>query len=151
MGTLAIFETRSATGEWTLSSYFGKFLSNIEPPPERVEVIADAQNTLRDHLASDAADLTYPVENDFLSGSYARHTATGMVKDADIILPLKGATLNADLTEPSPRQVLRNLKEVIDRFYDDVDLQQQRRSIQVWLTEDDVRMDLVPAVAPHGT
>lgn len=151
MSMVKAFSARSATEEWTLSSYFGKLLSNIEPSPERVDVISDAQTTLREHLGSDAADLTYPVEGDFLSGSYARHTATGTVKDADIILPLQGAILSADFREPSPRATLENLKQVVDRFYDRVDLEQQRRSIQVFLTEDDVRMDLVPAIAPSGT
>jgi hypothetical protein len=150
MGIVTPFGTRTTTEEWTLSSYFGMLLSNIEPTPERVEIISDAHTTLREHLGSDAADLTYPVEDDFLSGSYARHTATGTVKDADIILPLQGAVLSNDRRSPSPRAVLQNLKQVVDLFYDHVDLEQQRRSIQVFLTEDDVRMDLVPAIAPDG-
>ena len=35
MGLLLLAKDRAASGEWTLSSYFGKFLSNIEPTDER--------------------------------------------------------------------------------------------------------------------
>jgi len=63
---------------------------------------------------------------------------------------LNQTEISEDRTEPSPREVLEDLKDSIDNFYEDVDLQTQRRSIQVWLSEDDVRMDFVPAIAPDG-
>lgn len=132
-----------------LITYFEKLVSNIQPSDERVEAVAEGHNTLRKHLTEEA-ELKHPVGTSFLSGSYARHTAIDPIKDADIILVLKKTEISDDRKEPSPREVLEDLKNSIDNFYEEVDLQTQRRSIQVWLSEDDVRMDVVPAIAPTG-
>lgn len=128
-----------------LTKHFGKFLSTIEPDAERVSSVAEAHNTLRDHLKQDA-ELAWPIEDSYLSGSYARDTAIDPVKDVDIILLLKGVEVSASRNEPAPRPILRDIKRVIDDFYDEVDLEQQRRSIRVELPEDSIRMDIVPAV-----
>jgi hypothetical protein len=132
-----------------LITYFEKFVSNIQPSDERVEAVAEGHNTLRKHLTDEAA-LDFPVDTSFLSGSYARHTAIDPIKDADIILVLQEKVVSDDKKTPFPREVLEDLKSAIDDFYEEVDLQTQRRSIQVWLREDDVRMDVVPAIAPDG-
>lgn len=132
-----------------LITYFEKFVSNVQPSDERVKAVAEGHNTLRKHLTEEA-ELTHPVGTSFLSGSYARHTAIDPIKDADIILVLGETAVGDDRRSPSPRQVLEDLKSAIDNFYEEVDLQTQRRSIQVWLREDDVRMDVVPAIAPDG-
>jgi hypothetical protein len=132
-----------------LVSYFEKFVSNIQPSKERVEAVSDAHTTLRKHLIEDAK-LEYPIETSFLGGSYARHTALDPIKDADIIIVLERKDVSDDKTEPSPRTVLHNLRKAIDEFYDNVNLETQRRSIQVLLEEDDVRMDIVPSIAPNS-
>ena len=132
-----------------LITYFEKFVSNIQPSEERVSAISEAHNTLRAHLKDDA-ELVYPVDTSFLSGSYARHTAIDPVKDADIILVLKETEISDDKKTPSPRMVLEDFKKAVDEFYDEVNLETQRRSIQVFLPEDDIRMDIVPAIAPNG-
>jgi hypothetical protein len=110
---------------------------------------AEGHNNLRKHLKEEAT-LNLPVDMSFLSGSYARHTATDPIRDAGIILVLQEKVVSDDEKTPSPREVLEDLKSAIDNFYEEVDLQTQRRSIQVWLREDDVRMDVVPAIAPGG-
>lgn len=132
-----------------LSTYFEKFVSNVQPTQERITAVSEAHNTLRSHLAGDA-ELVYPVADSFLSGSYARYTAIDPIKDADIILVLEEKELSGDFTEPHPRTVLKDLRDVIDDFYDEVNLETQRRSIQVQLPDDDIRMDVVPAIAPKG-
>lgn len=132
-----------------LPTYFEKFVSNVQPTEERISAVADGHNTLRGHLQDDA-ELAYPVADSFLSGSYARKTAIDPIKDADIILILELTTLSEDRREPRPRHVLENLRTAIDAFYDDVNLETQRRSIQVLLPDVDVRMDVVPAMAPDG-
>lgn len=132
-----------------LITYFEKFVSNIQPSEERVAAISDAHNTLRKHLTEDA-DLSFPVYDSFLSGSYKRYTAIDPVKDADIILILEENSVSSDRKTPSAREVLEDLKIKIDDFYDNVNLETQRRSIQVFLVEDDIRMDVVPSVAPDG-
>jgi hypothetical protein len=132
-----------------LPTYFEKFVSSVQPTEERVAAVSDAHNTLRDHLTNDAKP-AHPVADSFLSGSYARKTAIDPIKDADIILILEESKVSADRREPNPRKVLDDLRSAIDEFYEDVNLETQRRSIQVWLEEEDVRMDVVPAIAPNG-
>lgn len=132
-----------------LPSYFDKFVSNIEPSDERVQVVADAHRKLREHLLEDES-APYPVADSFLAGSYARHTAHAPIKDVDILVVLAETTLSGDRKAPSPATVLSGLKKTIDEFYDTVDLRTQRRSIRVSLDEDDICMDVVPAIAPNG-
>lgn len=132
-----------------LSSYFDKFVSNIEPTEERVKAVADAHQKLRDHLLG-AETATYPIVDSVLAGSYARHTAPDPIKDVDIIAVLKRTELSDDRKDPSASKVLSDLKKTIDEFYDEVDLRTQRRSIRVYLEEDDICMDVVPAIAPDG-
>jgi hypothetical protein len=132
-----------------LTTYFEKFISNIQPSEERITAISAAHNTLRKHLEEDA-ELDFPVSDSFLSGSYKRFTAIDPVKDADIILILEESSISEDKKTPKSRDVLKDLKSKIDDFYDDVNLETQRRSIQVYLSEDDIRMDVVPSIAPDG-
>jgi hypothetical protein len=133
-----------------LVTYFEKFVSNIQPTEDRVKAASEAHNDLRDHLTGEDAELKHPVADSFLAGSYGRSTAVDPIKDVDIILILKETEISADRKTPSPRAVLKDLKAGIDRFYDKVELETQRRSIQVYLEEDDLRMDVVPAIAPNG-
>jgi Adenylyl/Guanylyl and SMODS C-terminal sensor domain/Second Messenger Oligonucleotide or Dinucleotide Synthetase domain len=132
-----------------LRSYFDKFVSNIEPSEERVAAVSEAHRVLREHLISDAS-LAYPVDDSFLAGSYARHTATAPIKDVDIILALQRKEVSQDGRTPEPGVVLQDLKKAIDQFYDDVSLVTQRRSIRVNLVDDDIMMDVVPSIAPTG-
>ena len=132
-----------------LSSYFDKFVSNIEPTAERVAAVADAHTKLREHLL-EADGATYVIADSFLAGSYARHTAHDPIKDVDIIAILKSTELSEDRKDPVPSKVLADLKKTIDEFYDEVDLRTQRRSIRVNLEEDNICMDVVPAIAPDG-
>lgn len=132
-----------------LITYFEKFVSNIQPSSERISAVAGAHNDLRDHL-KDEAQLSFAIDTSFLTGSYARSTATAPIKDVDIILILETKEVSEDKKQPSPRAVLEDLKKAIDDFYDEVNLETQRRSIQIELAEDDIRMDVVPAIAPDG-
>lgn len=133
-----------------LITYFEKFVSNIQPSSERISAVAEAHNELRKHLKEDA-ELKFAVSESFLSGSYGRSTATAPIKDVDIIFVMATTEISDDRKSPSPRAVLRDLKGAIDDYYEEVNLETQRRSIQVELTEDEIRMDVVPAIAPDGS
>jgi hypothetical protein len=132
-----------------LNTYFEKFVSNIQPSEERISAASEAHTTLRDHLEGVEA-LSCAASDSFLSGSYGRHTAVSPIKDVDVILIIDCGDLSDDHKTPSPKVVLQNLRDVIDDFYDEVDLETQRRSIRVDLPEDDIQMDIVPAIAPNG-
>jgi hypothetical protein len=132
-----------------LITYFEKFVSNVQPSEERIAAISDSHTTVRKHLLEDAK-LKFPIVDSLLSGSYARHTSIDPIKDADIILVLEETKVSDDKKTPNPRHVLEDLKAALDDFYDQVNLETQRRSIQVFLPEDDVRMDIVPSIAPDG-
>lgn len=132
-----------------LPSYFDTFLSSIQPKEERVTAASIAHNTLRTHLSSDET-LKYSVDESFLSGSYARSTAIDPIKDVDVILVLEEKNISEDAKTPSPKEVLSSIKASIEAFYNDVELRDQRRSIQVKLEDDGICMDIVPAIAPVG-
>src|SRR5438105_1632131 len=117
-----------------LITYFEKFVSNVQPSEERVAAISESHTTVRKHLLEDAK-LKFPIIDSLLAGSYARHTSIDPIKDADIILVLEETKVSDDKKAPNPRHVLEDLKAALDDFYDQVNLETQRRSIQVFLPE----------------
>lgn len=132
-----------------LPSYFDRFVSNVEPTDERMAAVASAHGVLREHLVEDA-DLAHPVLETFLSGSYRRETAVQPIKDVDVMVVLDGYE-GSDVSDfPTPSAVFSDLKAALQTFYENVELADQRRSIGVTLPDDDIVLDVVPAIAPDG-
>ena len=123
-----------------LAEYFRKFLSNIEPTPNQAREAASGHATLRSHLESDDNSKECVLDT-FLSGSYARNTATRPVKDVDII-----SVLDLDPSNNTPDAPLSFLQQVLREYYSSIC--RQRRSLKITLSY--VTMDVVPAVAPWG-
>jgi predicted nucleotidyltransferase len=112
----------------TLNALFDQFLSNINPDEKSVEYAQTAHQRVRQCLEEED-DFKQYVLNTFLYGSYKRHTATGGIKDVDIVV-----LTNFDPAdeENTPQKVLRKLKAALTRCYDDADNPEyQRRSIRV--------------------
>lgn len=120
-----------------MRTYFKGLLSRIEPPDKYVSSAKKAHQTLRERLESDD-EVGKAHLDSFLSGSYARHTAIKDIKDVDIICVLN---IQWDITEP--QVVLAWLQDALQRYYKKVE--QQGRSVRV-ITNDDVQLDVVPAV-----
>lgn len=135
-----------------LTKQFSDFLSAIEPDNEAIGYASEAHNRVRKHLEEDEKFKEY-LEGSFLYGSYKRNTAICEIKDVDIVLL---TNFNPDEEENTPQNVLKKLKDAINRHYKDSDNQQyQRRSIRVDdpLPEEkaaNLTLDVIPAYAPNG-
>lgn len=135
-----------------LVTQFDEFLSAIEPGGKAVGYAAEAHGRVRRHLEQDEKFKDY-LEGSFLYGSYKRNTAICEIKDVDIVL-----LTNFDPSEEknTPQNVLRKVKDAINRHYNDAKNQQyQRRSIRVDdpLPEEKdahLTLDVIPAYAPNG-
>lgn len=120
-----------------LTNHFKKFLSIIEPPQTYVEDASMGHNTLRDRLEADTGIAGYIIDT-FLSGSYARNTATTPIKDVDVIV-----VLNLDIESYKPKDILVSLHKILNKYYPGRTIRQYR-SIKVVLKY--VKMDVVPAI-----
>lgn len=135
-----------------LNSLFTRFLSNINPDEDAVKYAMEAHWPVRECLGQDEIFKEYFV-NTFLYGSYKRHTATGTIKDVDIVVV---TNFDPNNKEHNPHRVLRKLKAALARCYGSADyLEYQRRSIRVdqpLPDHSDVEMtlDIIPAVVVNG-
>lgn len=84
----------------SVSQSFGDLLTNSINIREGIRTIAStSQQNLREFLQGECErDSSFPpvlrtVDNDFLGGSFARHTKNRPLDDIDIYLPLDGANL----------------------------------------------------------
>ena len=68
-----------------LDTYFRGLLSKIEPSPTAVKKAKRAHQDVRERLESDE-EISAANPDTYLTGSYARDTALGTIKDVDVIL-----------------------------------------------------------------
>lgn len=131
---------------------FNEFLSAIEPDGKAVGCASEAHNRVRKHLEQDEKFKDH-LEGSFLYGSYKRNTAICEIKDVDIVLL---TNFDPNEAENTPQNVLRKVKDAINRHYNDSENQQyQRRSIRVDdpLPEEKdahLTLDVIPAYASNG-
>lgn len=137
----------------TVESYFGKFVSNLNPDDDAINNASVAHNALRDHLSE--SELYGECYSDsFLYGSYKRHTAIHDIDDVDVCV-----LVNIDHTseDGNPKKVLRKLKKAITEYYSDVEWYDDentaynRRSILVKDAlpnnpDSQLSLDVIPAV-----
>lgn len=132
----------------TMESYFGDFLTNIEPSTDAKEIAQSAHKQVREEIVK-SKRFGDCIINTYLYGSYRRNTAIGAIKDVDIVLL---TNLDHRLQENSPQSVLRRLKDGLTEFYGDPkDTAYQRRSIRVdnpmrSISNCDLTLDVIPAV-----
>jgi hypothetical protein len=124
--------------------HFNALLTKIEPPEARSSLVGercgDVRRFLQDH------EFVTVTPHTRLAGSYARSTAIELIPDVDALV-----LLGNDQLERTPNAVLRELHGVLQDYPGGaVDLRGQRRSVRLSLPDDDVIMDLVPAVAENG-
>jgi hypothetical protein len=132
---------------YTLTTYFGELLKNIEPPADRLEAAQTVPDRVRDYL-KDCKDFPTLSPCSALSGSYRRHTAEGNIKDVDIIV-------NADAgLDDEPGDIIRQLKKALEKLPESMglkgyaDIRENRRSVHVYFEDKDFHLDVVPAIVP---
>lgn len=83
------------------------------------------------------------VQDNFLSGSYARKTAVRPLNDIDVFLVLTPtATLS---TRTAPAQVLAEVKRVLETIYPGKTASKQARSVNIEFSGTGIAYDVVPA------
>lgn len=122
-----------------LTTYFDRFLANIEPTFNQRSEASTGHTTLRSRLKTDDYYKNF-FRDSFLSGSYGRKTAIRPINDVDTIV----VTWHSDSI--TPNEVLEYLERALERYYSNI--RRQDRSVRVSLTY--VTMDVVPARAPNG-
>jgi hypothetical protein len=143
----------------SLTNHFVKFLSNIQPDGDRIELAQDIPDKLREYLKeTDKIKTISPHTR--LSGSYSRYTAIKKIKDVDVLLFVSNEYKDG---EDCIKQVISDLVWVLEGFLEylkdesgqvhaDLALKRQRRSVQVHITLDgqEFDIDVVPSIAESG-
>lgn len=139
----------------SLTNHFAKFLTNIQPDGDRVELAQDIPDKLREYLKeTDKIRTVNPHTR--LSGSYSRYTAIKKIKDVDILLFVNEEYKDG---EDCIKKVINDLVSALEGFPKylsdetgrvdaDLALRRQRRSVQVHITLDgqEFDVDVVPSI-----
>jgi hypothetical protein len=129
---------------------FAKFRSRLELNDREQEDASRRQQEIREHM-----DVEFDVEDDFLTGSYARHTKTKPLKDVDIFCVL--GEKERHYRDKPPGELLDAVEAALIKKYGRGCVKKQRRSVTVefGVTPDAedrtnyriVSFDVVPAFA----
>lgn len=135
----------------TLDEAFRKFKSRLELNTREQENASKRHNEVRELIRS-----KFSIQNDFLTGSYARYTKTKPLKDIDIFFVLSDAE-KKKYREKAPSVVLDDFYDVLVEEYGKDAVRKQGRSVNVDFgivvdAEDNtdyrvLSIDVVPAVA----
>jgi hypothetical protein len=133
----------------TLDEAFRKFRSRLELNDREQKNASSRHREMREHLRSD-----FDLDDDFLTGSYRRHTKTKPLKDVDIFCVL--GKKEKHYRDEHPSSVLTAFEKSLAKKYGSTAVSAQRRSVCVDFgvvvdAEDNtdyrvVSMDAVPAV-----
>ena len=108
----------------TLDEAFRKFKSRLELNDKERANASERHTEIRAHLKS-----KFDIENDFLTGSYARWTKTKPLKDVDIFCPL--GPKDKGYRDKPPGDVLNAFYDALVEKYGTANVSKQRRSCTV--------------------
>lgn len=135
----------------SLSEYFKRFRSNIEPPEHRAVKAQEIPGDVRAYLEN-YEDFGTRNPHSRLTGSYKRHTAVHNIKDVDFLVFVSEGN-----ERPEPSDVLKELRAALDGLPEALGyggraqtLRGQRRSVNVEFDDEDFNLDVVPALIPDG-
>jgi hypothetical protein len=133
----------------TIDEAFRKFKSRLELNDREQENASKRHNEVREHIRS-----RFTTDDDFLTGSYRRHTKTKPLKDIDIFFVL-AESQRAKYRDKAPSVVLQDFCAALVDKYGDKAVSKQGRSVcvdfGVVIDADDntdykvVSVDVVPA------
>lgn len=135
----------------SVSEAFHKFRSRLELSDTEQQDASNRQQRIRMII-----DEAFDVENDFLTGSYSRHTKTKPLKDVDIFIVLS-SNENQYLKKP-PDDVLSDFRTPLVEKYGENRVEIQRRSVRVDfgvqlvddLSDKVMSFDVTPAFKSNG-
>lgn len=118
---------------------------DLEPTESQKDAAQRSQRAIREALSS--GNMAERIVGDYLSGSYARHTAIAPLDDVDIIFMIDPTEWKRPLFSdwPEPARVLQTFARAIRSRYDQSRVETQWRSIGLKMHHLDI--DVVPAIA----
>jgi hypothetical protein len=127
----------------TVSEAFDTFKSQLELPDRKQKEAADAQKEMRERVS-----LYLPIENSFLTGSYARHTKIDPLNDVDVFL-VRNTSRTGVSTDGSgifPGVALDQVRDAVARAYPrEATIKKQNRSVNLQIAGLPLGFDLTPA------
>lgn len=122
----------------TIAQAFDTYLSRLELTEAERSNASGQHSYLREQLQQ-----RMDVQDNFLTGSYARKTAIRPLNDIDVFLVLEPtSTLHAG---SSPDAVLNEVKQTLETIYDGKVARKQSRSVNIEFTGTGIAYDVVPA------
>lgn len=126
----------------TVSDAFQRFKGNLELPATHSQTASAAQQELRRRLSA-----YFPIEDSFLTGSYARHTKIHPLNDIDVMFVRNG--MRVGLTASGgvlPSQALDGVAQAAtSAFGNTVKIKKQSRSVNLSFAGLDFGFDVIPA------
>jgi hypothetical protein len=123
---------------------FANLKGQLEITNTESELAQRRHKEIRDHVASE-----WELEDDFLTGSYRRHTKTKKLKDVDIFVVVKRGGAQGHLRDLGPSALLAELKRVLEKKYASVTI--DRMACVIDFGSDEIAsFDTVPAFTRDG-
>lgn len=123
---------------------FANLKGQLEITNTESELAQRRHKEIRDHVASE-----WELEDDFLTGSYRRHTKTKKLKDVDIFVVVKRDGAQGHLRDLGPSALLAELKRLLEKKYASVTIDRMACVIDFGADEI-VSFDVVPAFKRDG-
>lgn len=123
---------------------FTNLKDQLEITNTESELAQRRHKEIRDHVASE-----WELEDDFLTGSYRRHTKTKKLKDVDIFVVVKRDGAQGHLRDLGPSALLAELKRVLEKKYASVTIDRMACVIDFG-SDEIVSFDVVPAFKRDG-
>lgn len=118
---------------------FAKLKANLEITETEAELASTRQQLIREHL-----DKHWDIAEDFLTGSYRRHTKTKPLEDVDIFVVLDPKGRQAKYGEKAPTEILEELKDILERKWPGR-VTIDRMSAVIYYGDDVASFDVTPA------
>jgi len=130
-----------------LDLQIGAIAQNLEPSETKKEAARRSQRAIREAL--DTGNMSARIIGDYLSGSYARHTAITPLDDVDIIFIIDPSEWKRPFfsDKPDPVRVLETFARAIRLRYAQSRVETQRRSVGLKMHHLDI--DVVPAITTN--
>jgi hypothetical protein len=119
---------------------FEKLRQNLETTATEEKAARRRWTQIRDLVRG-----SWDLEDDFLTGSYRRHTKTKKLADVDIFVVLDRDGAQASLRKGAPTKVLGDLRDVLGATFERVTVDRLACVVPVGDDEDIVSFDVAPA------
>lgn len=122
---------------------FDNLRTTLEITDTEAALASQRQQAIRAHL-----DDHWDVDEDFLTGSYRRHTKTKRLQDVDIFIVLEPDGSQGKYRDQAPSAVLNALRDVLGLKWDDVKV--DRMAAVISYGDDVASFEVVPAYGRDG-